>query len=200
MAPIKALRVCHARAVQSVGVGVRYAGFAMASLRLRLHMCCGNAWGIGSPLSRGSDIVDEHTRRKRSAFPTRDSSNGHARSDRCSEERLDDSIAYVGTLRKALLLRSSRRKGFGRRNRDQLFVAFHCFIRCLFTSIRGNLGLGRGGAAPSAPATRPPSAERRLATMAGGRPDDHRLSLGESKNTVRGYCLDIPRFEESLNN
>ena len=23
--------------------------------------------------------------------------------------------------------------------------------------------------------------------------------LGDSKNTVRGYCLDIPRFEESLN-
>ena len=22
--------------------------------------------------------------------------------------------------------------------------------------------------------------------------------LGDSKNTVRGYCLDIPRFEESL--
>ena len=25
-------------------------------------------------------------------------------------------------------------------------------------------------------------------------------SLGDSKNTARGYCLDIPRFEESLNN
>ena len=25
------------------------------------------------------------------------------------------------------------------------------------------------------------------------------LHLGDSKNTVRGYCLDIPRFEESLN-
>ena len=24
--------------------------------------------------------------------------------------------------------------------------------------------------------------------------------LGDSKNTVRGYCLDIPRFEESLSN
>ena len=24
--------------------------------------------------------------------------------------------------------------------------------------------------------------------------------LGDSKNNVRGYCLDIPRFEESLNN
>ena len=24
--------------------------------------------------------------------------------------------------------------------------------------------------------------------------------LGDSNNTVRGYCLDIPRFEESLNN
>ena len=24
--------------------------------------------------------------------------------------------------------------------------------------------------------------------------------LGDSKNTVGGYCLDIPRFEESLNN
>ena len=23
--------------------------------------------------------------------------------------------------------------------------------------------------------------------------------LGDSKNTVRGYCLDIPRSEESLN-
>ena len=26
------------------------------------------------------------------------------------------------------------------------------------------------------------------------------MSLGDSKNTVRGYCLDVPRFEESLNN
>ena len=26
------------------------------------------------------------------------------------------------------------------------------------------------------------------------------LHLGDSKNTVRGHCLDIPRFEESLNN
>ena len=25
-------------------------------------------------------------------------------------------------------------------------------------------------------------------------------NLGDSKNTVGGYCLDIPRFEESLNN
>ena len=25
-------------------------------------------------------------------------------------------------------------------------------------------------------------------------------TLGDSKNTVRGDCLDIPRFEESLNN
>ena len=25
------------------------------------------------------------------------------------------------------------------------------------------------------------------------------LHLGDSKNDVRGYCLDIPRFEESLN-
>ena len=24
--------------------------------------------------------------------------------------------------------------------------------------------------------------------------------LGDSKDTVRGYCLDIPRFEESPNN
>ena len=24
--------------------------------------------------------------------------------------------------------------------------------------------------------------------------------LGDSKNTVRGYCLDIPRLEDSLNN
>ena len=24
--------------------------------------------------------------------------------------------------------------------------------------------------------------------------------IGDSRNTVRGYCLDIPRFEESLNN
>ena len=24
--------------------------------------------------------------------------------------------------------------------------------------------------------------------------------LGDSNNTVRGYCLHIPRFEESLNN
>ena len=24
------------------------------------------------------------------------------------------------------------------------------------------------------------------------------VNLGDSKNTVRGYCLDIPRFEESL--
>ena len=23
---------------------------------------------------------------------------------------------------------------------------------------------------------------------------------GDSNNTIRGYCLDIPRFEESLNN
>ena len=26
------------------------------------------------------------------------------------------------------------------------------------------------------------------------------IYLGDSKNTVRGYCLDIPRLEESLNN
>ena len=26
------------------------------------------------------------------------------------------------------------------------------------------------------------------------------LQIGASKNTVRRYCLDIPRFEESLNN
>ena len=25
-------------------------------------------------------------------------------------------------------------------------------------------------------------------------------NVGDSKNAVRGYCLDIPRFEESLNN
>ena len=25
-------------------------------------------------------------------------------------------------------------------------------------------------------------------------------AVGDSRNTVRGYCLDIPRFEESLNN
>ena len=26
------------------------------------------------------------------------------------------------------------------------------------------------------------------------------ISLGDSRNTVREYCLDIPRFEESPNN
>ena len=26
------------------------------------------------------------------------------------------------------------------------------------------------------------------------------VGLGDSKNTVRWYCLDIPRFEESLKN
>ena len=26
------------------------------------------------------------------------------------------------------------------------------------------------------------------------------LLIGDFKNTVRGYCLDIPRFEESPNN
>ena len=25
------------------------------------------------------------------------------------------------------------------------------------------------------------------------------VKIGDPKNTVRGYCLDIPRFEESLN-
>ena len=29
-----------------------------------------------------------------------------------------------------------------------------------------------------------------------GRPS----SLGDSENTVRGYCLNIPRFEQCLNN
>ena len=27
----------------------------------------------------------------------------------------------------------------------------------------------------------------------------HVFQLGDSKNTVSGYCLDIPRFKESLN-
>ena len=27
-----------------------------------------------------------------------------------------------------------------------------------------------------------------------------REHVGDSNHTVRGYCLDIPRFEESLNN
>ena len=43
--------------------------------------------------------------------------------------------------------------------------------------------LGRGGPA---------------AQLQGG-PEDL-LHLEDSKNTVRGHCLDIPRFEESLNN
>ena len=39
-----------------------------------------------------------------------------------------------------------------------------------------------------------------------GHPQEHYAVLplaacvGDSKNSVRGYCLDIPRFEESLNN
>ena len=33
-----------------------------------------------------------------------------------------------------------------------------------------------------------------LLLLEGGSP----ILLGDSKNTVRGHCLDIPRFEESL--
>ena len=31
-------------------------------------------------------------------------------------------------------------------------------------------------------------------------PGDDPIHLGDSKNTARGCCLDLPRFEESLNN